>query len=263
MIEKVKEQVKGLLEGGEIKGFLGLCNRDGQVAPHLFTEVAELDHLVIGDVKDPGDARYPLNKLLIHLYRAYPEERFGVLVRGCDERGLNNLYVWNQLAPKNVVTVGIPCPQELADACGCPKPYPDNSVSEPIAKGAEAKELSQMEALEVKERFAQWMEAFSRCIKCYGCRDICPMCFCKECSLELEELIPRGEMPPEIPIFHLVRAVHMAGRCIDCGLCNEACPVDIPLRTLYKKVGDIVYKEFSYRPGLDKGKSPLNVLENK
>jgi formate hydrogenlyase subunit 6/NADH:ubiquinone oxidoreductase subunit I len=53
----------------------------------------------------------------------------------------------------------------------------------------------------------------------------------------------------------------MAGRCIDCGLCNEACPADIPLRILYKKVADIIDDEFNYRPGytLDK-KPPLNVI---
>ncbi len=261
MIDKVRQRVKELLGQGEIKGFLGLSNKNGQVAPHLFTDAGELETLVLGDFKGPGDARYPLNKVLIQLSRAYPEERFGVLVRGCDERGLKNLFVWNQLEPKKVVSVGIPCPQELADACGCPQPYPDDSVAPPVAEGAEARHLAEMEALEIKDRFARWMGVFSKCIKCYGCRDICPMCFCKECSLEMDELIPTGQMPPEVPIFHLVRAVHMAGRCIDCGLCNEACPVDIPLRTLYKKVGDILHKEFDYRPGFDKGKPPLNMLE--
>ena len=87
------------------------------------------------------------------------------------------------------------------------------------------------------------------------------MCFCNECSLEADELIRRGDIPPEIPTFHLTRAVHMAGRCIDCGLCSEACPADIPLRTLYKKVADIIDEQFNYRTGYTVGqKSPLNLL---
>ena len=53
----------------------------------------------------------------------------------------------------------------------------------------------------------------------------------------------------------------MVGRCIDCGLCEEACPSDIPVRTLYKKVGEIVSDVFDYRTGEDPAeKSPLNML---
>ena len=78
--------------------------------------------------------------------------------------------------------------------------------------------------------------------------------------MEDDNLVATGAIPPEIPVFHLTRAVHMVGRCIDCGLCNEACPADIPLRTLYKKVADIIDDQFQYRPGITQGKSPLNNL---
>jgi Na+-translocating ferredoxin:NAD+ oxidoreductase RnfC subunit len=53
----------------------------------------------------------------------------------------------------------------------------------------------------------------------------------------------------------------MVGRCIDCGLCEEACPSSIPVRTLYKKVGAIVEDVFGYKTGeTEEGKSPLNFL---
>jgi len=53
----------------------------------------------------------------------------------------------------------------------------------------------------------------------------------------------------------------MVGRCIDCGLCEEACPSNIPVRTLYKKVGEIVSNMFGYKTGeATEGKSPLNIL---
>ena len=68
-------------------------------------------------------------------------------------------------------------------------------------------------------------------------------------------------MPPEVPIFHFIKAYHMADRCIDCGLCEEACPSKIPVRTLYKEVGKIVSDLFDYKTGEDpEGKSPLNLL---
>jgi len=72
-----------------------------------------------------------------------------------------------------------------------------------------------------------------------------------------------GNLPPEIPIFHLVRAVHMAGRCIDCGLCEEACPADIPLRLLYRKVDEIVQDVFDYKTGTNPDQSPFSVLGEK
>jgi formate dehydrogenase subunit beta len=259
MIEEVKNRVKELLESGKIKGFVGLVQKNGHIGPDLFTDAGDLDHLVIGDLDRPGDTRYPLNKTLIHLARKYPEETFGVLVRGCDERGLKALYVWNQLNPDKVVAVGIACPRDLAEACECRKPYPDAMVAGEKTEGVDSIEVGKIDGMEIWERFRFWTDEFSKCIKCYGCRDVCPMCFCKECSIEENKLVNTGELPPEIPIFHLTRAVHMVGRCIDCGLCNEACPADIPLRTLYKKVADIIDTEFHHRPGYTMDKSPFNI----
>ncbi len=261
MIENVKKEVKELLGSGKVKGFLGLCNKNGHVGPHLFCDENDLDSMVVGDWKGPGDSRYPLNKQLIHIARSYPEDTFGVLVRGCDERGLKTLFVWNQLDPNKVISVGVACPRSLAEACECLQPYPDEFVAGEKIEGFSNVSVERIDGFDLSGRFEHWLYEFSKCIKCYGCRDVCPMCFCKECSLEDDELIHTGEIPPEIPTFHLTRAVHMVGRCIDCGLCSEACPADIPLRTLYKKVADIIDEEFEYRPGhAADERSPLNIL---
>lgn len=261
MTEQVRKTVQKLLDSGKISGFVGLKKKYGHIGPHFFRREDDLDQLSTGDFNGAGDARYPLNKLLIHLARAYPQDSFGVLVRGCDERGLKTLYTWNQLNPDNVIPVGIACPQELADRCECEKPFPDETVEGSKATAAAADSVNRLDALDLGGRFDHWMQEFYKCVKCYGCRDICPMCFCKECSLEDKELVVTDELPPEIPIFHLTRAMHMAGRCIDCGLCSEACPADIPLRTLYKKVAAVMEDEFDYKTGLQAfQKSPLNLM---
>jgi len=261
MIHEVTSKVKELLAGNEISGFIGLIQRHGHVCPHLFTSSQELDHMVLGDLDRPGQARYPLDKILVRLSRAYPDQTFGILVRGCDQRGLNTLFVWNQVPKEQVVPVGIACPEELAQACECSQPYPDEYVAGQAVQGRQFSSVHHLEEQDVGERFAYWMQEFEKCIKCFGCRDVCPVCFCKECSLENKELIPVGTIPPANPAFHLTRAVHMAGRCIDCGLCEQACPADIPLRTLYKKVNQILDTEFDYQTGfIDDRKSPLNIV---
>lgn len=257
-MKEMVERVRKLLEEGRINGFVGLKTEHGHPGPVMFTEehIEDLECLVVGDV------RYSLNKALRKVASRYPELTFGVMVRGCDERGLIELFKWNQLRRDRVVAIGVACPAELAEACECHKPYPSDWVVGEKAEGiSQSGRLQQIEDMSQTERLSYWMSQFNKCIKCYGCRDICPMCFCEVCSLEDRNFILTGKLPPENPTFHLSRAVHMVGRCIDCGLCEEACPSNIPVRTLYKKVGEIVSDLFDYRTGESpEGKSPLNIL---
>lgn len=261
MIDQVKQNISELLEGGAVKGVVALVHANGHVAPCLFQKGDALDELCLGDTEIAGDARYPLNRVLITLARQYPDERFGVLVRGCDERGLYGLYRLNQLNPQKVVPVGIACPQSLARQCQCKKPWPDKLAAGEKVDGTEQQGIRDAENKGQSERFAFWKNQFLKCVKCYGCRDICPMCFCHECTLECEDLVSKGDLPVDIPVFHLVRAMHMADRCIDCGLCDEACPAGIPLRLLYKKTAEIMNAEYGFTAGLVKNeRSPFSIM---
>jgi len=264
MIDKVKEHVKQLLDEGKITAFLGLRDRDGNIYPHLYESSEELDGgFSLGAGEGPGPSRYPLTSILLALVGNYSDATFGILVRGCDERALNELTRWNQTAAEaeRIVKVGIACKQELADAHECRKPFPDEFVAGEKAEPVATARVEEVAALDLAARLDFWLGEFDRCVKCYGCRDVCPVCFCNVCTLEEDNLIRTGDLPPENPMFHLTRAVHMAGRCIDCNLCTEACPAEIPLRTLYKKVAQIVEDEFGYVTGETGGeKSPLNIL---
>ena len=91
MKEKIIKHVKDLLASGRIKGFLALRQGDEGIGPYLFTKPDELDKLSLGDKDRPGDARYPLAKVLSRLVAKHPTETFGILVRGCDERALERL----------------------------------------------------------------------------------------------------------------------------------------------------------------------------
>ncbi len=106
------------------------------------------------------------------------------------------------------------------------------------------------------------LSVFSICIGCHNCRDVCPICYCKECFFDsptfeweadkyLGWASRRGalRMPTDTLLFHLTRLNHMVASCVGCGMCQEACPNDVPVFSIFRTVGDRVQKLFSYVPG--------------
>lgn len=96
------------------------------------------------------------------------------------------------------------------------------------------KDLEKLKAMNQQERWDYWQSELARCIRCYACRATCPMCYCKRCVTDCNQ-------PNWIPVsthingnfnWHITRAMHLVGRCVSCGDCGRACPVDIPIHLL-------------------------------
>ena len=51
----------------------------------------------------------------------------------------------------------------------------------------------------------------------------------------------------------MTRAIHLAGRCVDCGECERFCPVGIPLSLVNRKLQQIVNERFAYTVSDDPG----------
>ena len=98
--------------------------------------------------------------------------------------------------------------------------------------------------------FYKYDEEFSKCMKCYGCREACPLCFCEDCCLEAEgpEWISGGYIPTA-PLFHLTRMVHMVDACTNCGQCSDACPCEIPISKVWSTVNNKIRDVYGYVPG--------------
>lgn len=105
-------------------------------------------------------------------------------------------------------------------------------------------------------------DLLSTCIRCYACSSACPICYCRICFFRTETFEPESDryfqwaeeegalrMPTEILLYHLTRLNHMAASCVDCGMCESACPRHIPLTTIFEAIGDGVKKALNYIPG--------------
>lgn len=100
------------------------------------------------------------------------------------------------------------------------------------------KGVEEIEAMSSDERYDFWAEQFKKCIRCNACRDICPACSCIKCVFDNSEadLAGKARVESEDAFFHIIRAYHVAGRCVDCGECARVCPSGIPLDKLNRKI---------------------------
>jgi formate dehydrogenase (coenzyme F420) beta subunit len=110
-----------------------------------------------------------------------------------------------------------------------------------------------------EERRKYWSEQFSKCIRCYACRQVCPSCYCKSCFADRIEpkWTAKKATPEEAWMFHATRAMHLAGRCIQCGECERVCPVDIPVAELARELSAIVKDRYDYESGDPDQESPM------
>ena len=169
----------------------------------------------------------------------------------------------------------LPAKDVLADRClECAKAYPidtDFLFGEKVDERSYGPRFTVVSAFAEKsreERSAFWDGHFERCIRCYACRAVCPMCYCDECVVGSTNFIVnpattadekanrvcwinRSASPSENAMYHMVRAMHLAGRCTDCGECERVCPVNIPLRLLNTMLEREALEMFQYTTGLD------------
>jgi formate dehydrogenase subunit beta len=119
------------------------------------------------------------------------------------------------------------------------------------ARKRQEKDFASLREMSTEEKFSYWFGQFSRCIKCYGCRDACPICYCKDCILEADRgTIAPGEIPPDI-MFPMIRTVHVMDSCVNCGQCQDACSMELPLSRLIFMLNRQLAEVFKYEPGMD------------
>ena len=113
-----------------------------------------------------------------------------------------------------------------------------------------------------KERLQKIMEDSSRCTKCYACISNCPICYCVECSTKKPYLVAPGVLPVPF-MFHLIRYAHVADSCVNCGQCEENCPMEIANSLYMHALQTEMEKMFGHVPGVNMDLPVLALVEER
>lgn len=137
----------------------------------------------------------------------------------------------------------------------------DEIVAEPVAEQTDVDQFADVRAIEAmtsEERWTYTETLISSCIRCYACRNACPLCYCPTCFVDESKPQWVGKSQDFIDIwtFHFLRAYHCAGRCTDCGACERACPVGINMRTFTKKLNKDCFDLYGWEAGMSMDTRP-------
>ena len=141
----------------------------------------------------------------------------------------------------------------------------DETGRETICREQGDADLKELESMSLEERFDYWKHHLDRCVRCYACLNACPMCVCRDqCIAATRDphwLTQETDIRQKW-MFQLIHAMHLSGRCTECGECERACPMDIPILSLRKRLNREIKELFDYTSGLDpEARPPLMTFE--
>jgi coenzyme F420-reducing hydrogenase delta subunit/ferredoxin len=249
---QMRETAARLLSDGTVKVVIGY----GERGPAFITRPEDAARLVWNATCFANLTAYLTRKEVRALGKP------AIVVKGCDERALVVLEKEAQVERAQIHAIGVACPgmdQPKCAACDTRQTrFADETVAadngpvpEPIAGQYAA--LDPLLKMPPEERLAFWTAEFDRCLKCYACRQVCPMCYCERCLADKNRPQAIDTSPHRKGNFawHLSRAMHLAGRCVGCDECTRACPAGIDLRLLNLALAQAAETKFAYRAGMD------------
>jgi ferredoxin len=286
--DAIQAEARRILSAGEVTAVIGYtpARRKGSAQPIIISDAAAAEKLIFTPAS--------VNNLAVYLTKAkkdIPKKgKIGIVVKGCDLKAIVGLMGEAQLKREDLYLIGVPCAGVLASAVQpsteltaetiapkcteCDAQLPSGcdfvpNVQLPTQQqpaGKYAAEIARLEALTPAERWAFWKEQFAKCIKCYACRQVCPFCFCEQCLCDRNkpQMVESTPRPAGNTAWHIVRAMHLAGRCAGCAECERVCPMDIPLNLLNRKMARELKELYDYEAGFEvNDKGPLTTFTEK
>jgi ferredoxin len=114
-------------------------------------------------------------------------------------------------------------------------------------------DVAEFESKTTEEKWTIIKEELEPCTLCYSCRQACPVCYCNLCFVDQNLPVWFGKTTQltDVVVFHLIRAFHLAGRCVACGACSSVCPVGIDLNMITRKLEEVVKRRYDFTSGLN------------
>ena len=254
--EELRRAARRVLAEGKVKVVIGY----GERGPVFVTRPEDVERLVWNGGCTGNLTAYLKRKEVRTLGKP------AVVVKGCDERALLVLGRESQIDRQSVHTIGMACAgmgEPKCAACDVRQPrFADETIGQapqPAATGGRWTELEAFLERTPAERMAYWSREFDRCVKCYACRQSCPLCYCERCLADKNRPVAIRTSATRRDNFawHITRAFHLAGRCVGCDECTRACPAGIDLRLLNMALARAAETHFGYRAGMDPAADPL------
>lgn len=265
LTQKIRELASNILKEGKVDMVMGFTKGTLPMTskPYMAKTPEQADNFI-------WDSNCTMN---LANYITGRKEKIGVIAKGCDSRNIVNHIVENKISRDQLYIIGVPCsgmvdknnPDQLRDNCStCTHRNPviyDVMAAEPVEEQKLEEPFADVKAIEAMEPDAKWsyfQDLLKGCIRCYACRNACPLCYCPTCFVDESgpQWVGKGQNETDIQTFHFLRAFHCAGRCTDCGACESACPMDIHVRAFTRKLNKDALDLFGWEAGLDITKRP-------
>lgn len=233
MIDDIQRIAQNLLESGNIKVVIGYENAaDGTTHPVFITKPENVKKLIFDENCH--------NNIAVFLSKAEVKEigKPAIVASIPVLRTIRILIAENQLIDGNVTVIAV-TPEGQVSALETFKDIIEFASKYPVELTAEESAIvEKIEKMTPEDRWKFWVKETSLCTKCYACRAACPLCYCNRCTVDCNQ--PQWINVPSHKLgnmeWHTMRAMHLAGRCSNCGACYSACPLNIPLNLLTQKI---------------------------
>lgn len=272
MIEDLRKHVSELLENGRISALIGYAESTlkGKVRPFILFDARSAHKLIWDGRCDINLASFLMKEPILDLIKE--GKRIGIVVKGCDLLSISVLIQENKIDRDLVYVIGVACGgmkdksgQFLPKCKGCTVQVPEGcdlligSPDVPKIEGARYQDVTNLLNLTYEERWNFWIDQFSKCIRCYACRQACPLCYCQRCltDMTMPQWVDKDPSVSGNLFFHFMRALHLAGRCVGCGECARACPMGIPIDVLTRLLCYEIENNYGYLSGADASAKPF------